>query len=61
MVAEKAAYYREKYNSRIQLVENTEFAVSSEDIRERVKDGRTIRYLVPKGVWDYIYDNELYK
>jgi nicotinate-nucleotide adenylyltransferase len=36
-------------------------AISSTDIRDRVLDGRPIRYLVPEGVKSYIEKAELYR
>ena len=36
-------------------------AISSTDIRERVLDGRPIRYLVPEGVKSYVEKAELYR
>ena len=36
------------------------FEVSSTNIRARWREGKTIRYMVPKEVWEYIYENELY-
>jgi nicotinate-nucleotide adenylyltransferase len=35
--------------------------VSSTDIRRRVREGRSIRYLVPDGVRDYIEEHRLYR
>tara|TARA_X000000368_G_scaffold113460_1_gene88480 strand:- start:6853 stop:7434 length:582 start_codon:yes stop_codon:yes gene_type:complete len=37
-----------------------QFEISSTNIRKRWKDGKTIRYMVPKEVWDYINKNGLY-
>ena len=36
------------------------FEVSSTNIRARWREGKTIRYMVPKEVWEYINVNELY-
>ena len=36
-------------------------AISSTDVRERVREGRPIRYLVPEGVKSYIEKAELYR
>jgi nicotinate-nucleotide adenylyltransferase len=35
-------------------------AISSTDVRRRVRDGRPIRFLVPAGVEDYIAAEGLY-
>ena len=36
-------------------------AISSTDVRTRVRAGRPIRYLVPEGVKSYIEKAELYR
>ncbi len=37
-----------------------QFEISSTTIRARWRDGKTIRYMVPKEVWEYINKNGLY-
>jgi len=39
---------------------NTRMDISSTRIRELAAEGRSVRYLVPDGVWSYIGENELY-
>ena len=41
-------------------MENLKLNISSSEIRERLKDGRACRYLMPEGVYEYIRNNELY-
>ena len=36
-------------------------AISSTDIRERVRNNRTVTYLLPTEVESFIYKNDLYK
>ena len=38
-----------------------EIAISSREIRTRVKEGRSIRYMVPPPIEDYIISNSLYR
>ena len=44
----------------IDIVQTTLLDISSTDIRNRVRGGQTIRYLVPDDVRDYILDHQLY-
>ncbi|MDR1874726.1 MAG: nicotinate-nucleotide adenylyltransferase [Synergistaceae bacterium] len=45
----------------LKLVEIPQFAISSTEIRARVRDGRGIRFLVPHLVEQYIEHRELYR
>ena len=54
-------YMREAYESKIHFIEVPALDISSSDIRERVSEGRTIKYLLPECVEEYIYENSLYK
>ena len=42
------------------FIENPMLPVSSTDIRRRISEGKSFRYLVPPAVFDYIIENKLY-
>jgi nicotinate-nucleotide adenylyltransferase len=46
---------------RLQVVEVPPIAIASSDLRQRVAEGRSIRYLVPRAVECYIQDKRLYR
>ncbi len=52
---------REKYGAEIFLLQTGRIDLSSSAIRRLVKEGNSIRYLVPDPVYDYIIKNKLYK
>lgn len=51
----------EEVLSRIHCVETPELEISSTDIRRRLREGRSIRYLVPEKVEAYIDKEGLYR
>jgi len=61
IVANRPGYPVEEVPKEVETVVITPIEVSSEDIRRRVKEGKSIRYLVPEKVRKYILDRNLYK
>lgn len=56
----QAYYLKEKFNAHITLLQTGHMEVSSSMIRTLCREGKSIRYLVPDAVYDYITQNELY-
>lgn len=46
---------------KITLVQTPLIEISSSDVRQRVREGRSIKYLVPEEVATYIYRHHLYR
>ncbi len=53
--------YEDKYYNQAIFVQTRGIEISATDIRERVKHGQPINYLVTKEVKNYIIDHKLYK
>lgn len=53
-------YLKEKYNAVIYLLPLKEITISSTDIRNKWKQKKSIRYMVPKTVIDYMREHHLY-
>lgn len=58
---ERAEYLREEYQAEIKFVYLPQFDVSSTQIRDKIKESKSIRYLVPDVVRRYIEDNNLFQ
>jgi nicotinate-nucleotide adenylyltransferase len=48
-------------SQRVTLLDMPELEIASHDVQARIRDGRTIRYLVPDPVYTYIQDQLLYR
>ena len=54
-------YIQSKYDAVIEKLYTPIMEIASNDIRKRVNNGESIRYLLPKKVIDYIYENHVYE
>jgi nicotinate-nucleotide adenylyltransferase len=52
---------QKEYSTKVYSLDVPALAISSTDIRERVRTGRPIKYLLPEAVQDYIVKRGLYK
>ena len=55
------AYIMNKYDADIRLLESPVLEISSHDLRRRVREKESIRYLLPERVREYIYEHGIYK
>lgn len=58
---EKIEYLRKTYGASIHLTHIPGLAISSTDIRNRVQEGRSFKYLLPEAVESFIIKNDLYR
>jgi nicotinate-nucleotide adenylyltransferase len=47
--------------ARIQIVEMPGIEFSSRDMRRRVREGRSIRFMTPRAIEQYLLEHQLYR
>lgn len=60
-IREKADQLKEVFDARILLLTQRTIDISSTEIRERIRKGISIQYMVPDKVYSYIQKNRLYQ
>jgi nicotinate-nucleotide adenylyltransferase len=58
---QKLHQLQSKYNSELHIVDVPGLSISSTDLRKRINQGTSIKYLVPEAVEEYINDHKLYR
>ncbi|HYE10935.1 MAG TPA: nicotinate-nucleotide adenylyltransferase [Patescibacteria group bacterium] len=58
---QKLLYLQSKYKVELHIVDVPGLNISSTDIRKRIQEGASIRYLVPDAVEQYIFKHKLYR
>lgn len=60
-VESKLRSLKEKYHTDIVFLPTIKIDVSSTVIRQAIREGHTVQYLLPRKVMEYIYANNLYR
>lgn len=60
-MAEKKAELEQRFGGEILLLPFVRMSVSSTEIRERIKQGKSVRYMVPDSVLAYMEERGLYR
>ncbi len=57
----KAKELKDKFNAEVYILRMPHIGVSSSDIRERIRTGKNVRYMLPDKTLEYIEKNRLYQ
>lgn len=58
---EKALELEEKYKAQIRILPDRKIDLSSSEIRKRLQNGESVRYMIPDKVFSFINKHELYR
>lgn len=61
VLAKRPGYRLKKYNKNVSVISITELDISSSIIRKKIEAGKSIRYLMPLKVYEYIKQRGLYR
>ncbi len=61
LLQEAVQRVKKEYHARVRILSFPELDVSSSMIREKVRMGKSIRYLLPKQAEEYIMEHGLYR
>lgn len=59
-IKEKADFLKQKYGAKIHLLPERNIDISSTEIRNRLKEGRSVNYMLPDKVFEYIKEKGIY-
>jgi nicotinate-nucleotide adenylyltransferase len=58
---EKVNLIKAEFGTAISIFETPVLEISSTEIRKRIREGLSVRYMIPEKVEKYIIENRLYK
>ena len=60
ILSSELIYLNQKYGARIKIIKTPQYMISSTDLRNRIKYGKSLKYLLPDKLIEYIYERRLY-
>ncbi|MCM1161642.1 MAG: nicotinate-nucleotide adenylyltransferase [Roseburia sp.] len=55
------AYLKEKYDASVEILPTKRMDISSTDIRQKIREGKSIRYMLPDKIMEFIEKNHIYE
>ena len=60
-INEEISYLQDNFDTNVEIIHTFQLEISSTDRRKRIRDGKSVKYLMPDNVIEYIEENNLYK